>query len=192
MTIDPRDQKTDQEIEQDLETLRSALSGPEKTEPPHMIDQAVLNIARRQTGPQKSRWSKQPPLRWLGAFATVTVVILSLTLVIEQEPQAPVPAETKADGLKLDRDKKIPARSEQRLEVYETRPPAAAPVALEKNMMEEAPPLQEMADAIADPDSWIQRLLQLRKSQQQDLFEEELAAFREAFPDYPLPPELDQ
>lgn len=192
MTTDPRDQKPDHDIERDLEAVRHALSGPENPEPPQLLDQAVLNVARREVQSQGTHWSKRQPLRWLGAFATATVILLAFTLVIEQEPLAPVPAETEADGLILDRDEEMPAKSKLRMDGYETQPRAAAPAMLEKKVIEESPPLQETADAVTDPDAWIQRLLQLRKNQQQDLFEAEMAAFQEAFPDYPLPPELEQ
>jgi hypothetical protein len=44
---------------------------------------------------------------------------------------------------------------------------------------------------LADPEEWIQRLLLLRQSELYEKLEEELAAFRQAYPDHPLPRELE-
>ena len=52
-----------------------------------------------------------------------------------------------------------------------------------------AQPARE-ADGVPEADAWIERLLLLRETRQGEKLVEELAAFREAFPDYPLPPEL--
>lgn len=48
----------------------------------------------------------------------------------------------------------------------------------------------EMADSIMTPEEWIMRLLELQKSGKEQAFTEELAAFRAAYPEYPLPPGL--
>ena len=48
---------------------------------------------------------------------------------------------------------------------------------------------EEVADA-PDPEAWIQRMLELQEAGDPELLAHELAAFREAFPDYPLPAEL--
>ena len=61
-------------------------------------------------------------------------------------------------------------------------PPAAA--MLEKK--------DKSTQDLPDPEEWIQRLLLLNQSQLYEKLEEELAAFRMAYPDYPLPPELEE
>jgi hypothetical protein len=43
---------------------------------------------------------------------------------------------------------------------------------------------------LPDPDEWIQRMLLLRRSELYEQLEEELAAFKLAYPDHPLPEEL--
>jgi len=73
--MDPKDHKPELNAgnnwEQDLESVRSALSGLESVEPPDLLDQAILNTARRELTASRPR-----PMRWVGAFATAAVVIL--------------------------------------------------------------------------------------------------------------------
>ena len=61
-------------------------------------------------------------------------------------------------------------------------PPAAAMVEKKDKSTQDLP----------DPEEWIQRLLLLNQSQLYEKLEQELAAFRVAYPDYPLPPELEE
>jgi len=75
-------------LERDLQSIREVLDEQVDTEPPSMIDQAVLNAAKRELDINKRR-----SRRWIGAFATATVVVLAVTLVIQQE-QLPPPVET--------------------------------------------------------------------------------------------------
>lgn len=228
MTNDPRKPKDDANFEQELAELRAAWRGMEQAEPPDLVDQAVLNAARREFEPAR----KSRPLRWLGGFATAAVVVLALTLVVEQETrrpdvpagveksrlqeaapakraepttdpanlQAPLPpAEPRAVAREARRDAprlkaagenavagKAEAGTAQRFE-----PPAAA-----------APPVVDAVEAEAfadealeeglrpDPEIWIEQLLELEAKGATDELEAGIAAFRAAYPDYPLPPEL--
>jgi hypothetical protein len=45
--------------------------------------------------------------------------------------------------------------------------------------------------ALRDADSWIQHLLQLKENGQETALAEGVEAFRKAYPEYPLPPELE-
>jgi hypothetical protein len=103
MMMDPKDQKPElnpgNNWEQDLESVRSALSGLESVEPPDLLDQAVLNTARRElsaTRPRPVRW----PIRWVGAFATAAVAVLALSIVVQQDQKTPDPRS--GNGIKLD------------------------------------------------------------------------------------------
>jgi len=248
MTSDPRDQKPEIKFEQDLEAVRSAWSGLEKTEPPDLLDQAVLNTARRELEGR----SKRLPLRWLGGFATAAVVVLALSIVLQQDQQAPVPAMEESENLKLDQAVSAPVkkktdrdlaeekagreqsarqdsaenddRLEKRLNQSSPAPPPessamqprqAAALGAQKEEFEEKPaapapqagtaasPVAEMiadempaetakvTDSALEAEAWIEKLLLLQDTQQDERLVEELAAFREAFPDYPLPPELE-
>jgi hypothetical protein len=252
MSNDPRDTKSAGEFENDLEHIRSAWSRLEQAEPPDLLDQAVLNRARRELGTKPGR----RPLRWLGALATAAVVVLALTIVIQQDRPLPSPALEGKDSFRLDSDTSAAVKKEAqvnaveeqvareraaRQEIDELRdyrmkqsaPPAPASAAAAAGIMEsntpqikmDEPELQageavpeetavmsrpqkaatelQAADLIEDvavtpeqeaivpgPEEWIERLLLLRDTQQDEKLVLELAAFREAYPDYPLPAEL--
>ncbi len=65
-TKDHRDPSgPDMELERDLQSIRDGLASQGHEEPPAMLDQAVLNAARRDLEAKKRR-----PLRWVGTFAT--------------------------------------------------------------------------------------------------------------------------
>jgi hypothetical protein len=90
MKMDPKDQRNeaplDASLEEDLIAIREILSDQDNQEPPSMLDQAVLNAARRDlTGKKRS------PIRWISAFATASVLVLALTIVVQQkETSVPV------------------------------------------------------------------------------------------------------
>ena len=218
MTSDPHDQQSGPEFEKDLEAVRSAWSGLEQTDPPELLNQAVLNTARRELNTRR----RSRPLRWLGGFATATVIVLALTIVIQQEEQQTTPSLKKTNGFKLDQtdpaasksevdrddfeetarreqaDRQLSPMSSEDAEFRMKRSVAAPPVpASDAAVMAVA---EEMSDSLAEPekaahripaaDAWIERLLLLRETQQDEKLIQELAAFREAYPDYVLPPEL--
>jgi hypothetical protein len=179
----------------------------------------VLNTARRELDAQR----KRRPLRWLGAFATATVVVLALTIVYQQEEQLIPPVLEQSDGLMLDqvtpeaspkeagrddpgekagsRDaaRQLKADGDERYEVrmkQNAAPPAApasdvAAIALAEESPDAAAEPEKLAERIPEAEAWIERLMLLRDTQQDEKLVTELAAFREAFPGYPLPPGLD-
>ncbi len=188
MTSDPRKQQSGPEFEQDLETVSAAWSGLEQTEPPELLNQAVVNTARRELDARR----RSRPLRWLGGFATATVIVLALTIVIQQDEQQTAPALKKTDSFKL--EQRAPEASETRMKRSAATPPIAAsdtaalPVAEEIN--DSLAEKEEAPSGIPAAEAWIERLLHLRNTRQDEKLVQELAAFREAYPDYPLPPEL--
>ena len=177
MTSDPRDQQSGPEFEQDLKAVRSAWSGLEQTDPPELLNQAVLNTARRELNTRR----RSRPLRWLGGFATATVIVLALTIVIQQEEQQTTPVLKKTNGFKLD-------------QTDPAAPPVtasdAAVMAVAEEMSDSLAESEKATDSIPEADAWIERLLLLRETHQDELLIQELTAFREAFPGYTLPPEL--
>jgi hypothetical protein len=238
--MEPRKDSETRAIEQDLEVVRQAWAGLEPSEPPELLDQAVLNTARRELEGNAKRRS----LGWLGAFATAAVVVLALAIVVQQHDQAPVPPVLKSDGFKLEAPAALPAskageidtdqslhnpeiaagdelrmqraapgaaavtsitpeqptaavrlQTEKSLDVAESRTLSAAREDREtsKEVIAADEAVQDVAaeDArLAGPEAWIKRLLQLKQEGRDEEFRNELTAFRSAYPDHPLPPEL--
>jgi hypothetical protein len=179
MTTDPRDQQSEQVFEQDLEAVSSAWSRSEQVQPPELFDQAVLNTARRELDTRR----KHRPLRWMGAFATATVVVLAMTIVVQQN-----------GGENLD-ENALPERasgqllqeSRERTEFGAKQSARSAAVTVMKEMASAPAEMKKQAEPIPEAEAWIKRLQLLLDTQQDEKLVQELAAFRLAYPDYPLP-----
>jgi hypothetical protein len=228
MTNDPRKPQDESKLEQELAELRAAWQGMTQAEPPDLVDRAVLNAARRDLEPSR----KRHPLRWLGGFATAAVVVLALTLVIEQQPQSPaMPAATEksrpsadaADEQQLEPSAPVrlqaplppaeprPMAREARRDTvrlkaagqdaitekaeagtaqgFESRATAAPPAAVA--MEAEAFSDEALEEALLpEPEAWIEQLLELQAKGEAGALEAGITAFRAAYPDYALPPEL--
>jgi hypothetical protein len=261
MNMDPGDRKAkanqQPDWKQDLDDIQTEYSRLDATDPPDLLDQAVLNIARRELSAGRRR-----PLHWIGAFATASVIVLALTIVIQQDREplelrrtngskqdAPASvksraepvaereaAETRVNGLEdssalegarqsdlmmkrsaetasdadlrsddslsdpesgeafrneFDELEMAPRDSarpiEENLAVEQTgRTVIASPTAAAKSVEEKDKSSQDLPE----PEEWIQRLLLLKQSQLDEKLEEELTAFRKAYPNHPLPKEL--
>ena len=121
MTNDPRKPEDESKLEQELAEVHAEWRSMAQAEPPDLVDQAVLNAARRDLEPAR----KRRPLRWLGGFATAAVVVLALTLVVEQEPQRPdLPAATEKSRPRADSLGNQVLRSSEPAPVQAPLPPA--------------------------------------------------------------------
>ncbi|MGD2129752.1 MAG: hypothetical protein PVJ33_03245 [Lysobacterales bacterium] len=201
--------------ERALDELGRRWSPGRPDEPPQLLDQAVLNAARREIERDGKRRGPNRYLGWFGALATAAVVVLAVTLVVRQEPsarqipgpplreqrqinpehpptpemlEAPAPATSASGG----REPEAPAQS---------RSAKRATLSAEAESSGSASPLRDeaakepgAADADATeplpPREWIQRLLDLQASGESRQLHDELEAFRQSYPDYPLPPQL--
>jgi len=223
MTTDPKNQKSGPGFEQDLEALGTAWNSMDQAEPPDLLDQAILNSAARALDAEPRPWWKKRPLRWAGAAATAMVVVLTITLVVQQDPMAPAPAMLELEELKQDRDDPgLSNKSEVSADAVEFRRerPAeeigrsqeiAEPAAkMAKHLAAPAPPQASLAaspvldaevsdkpaelpittGSIISADDWVEQLLELKAAGNKQELMEQLAAFREAYPDYALPGEL--
>lgn len=132
MTHEPRTPADDRDFERTLETVQAAWDAMEAVEPPELLDLAVRNAARRDLEAS----ARKRPLRWLGGFATATVVVLAVSLVLWQDTQSPAPP---ADGSRLDAPPPPAATDALRLE--KSALPAAEPTV----------PAQEMNRDAAEP-----------------------------------------
>lgn len=99
--MEPKDQRGEMHpedgLERELDSLRARLSAQEEQEPPALLDLAVLNSARRELAGQRRR-----RVRWIGAFATISVMVLALTLVVQQNPAPIDPANGNINGVRSD------------------------------------------------------------------------------------------
>lgn len=194
------------DFERDLEAVEAAWRRVSAEEPPKLVDQAVRNRARLELERGRPR-----RLRWIGHFATAGVVVLAVSLLLLQDwGPAPVPG----DGeLRLERaaDEAAPVRESTERMMAPKGAPAAEPAeaperrALNARSSPVAAPMAAPAAAQAvepaalaedapaearDPEGWIEELLALKAAGHTDELEAGLAAFRAAWPDHPLPPEL--
>jgi len=198
MNADLPANSADENLESDLENIRSVLGERDSGQPPQLLDTAVLNSARREledTGKTKrGRFS----LRWLSAFATASVMILALGILVQQEQES-VPVsngDAEATLLQESAGKESAAESPQKrsmMKDHDQAPVTAASRSNEFKLQEtasEAEQLNEEADETLPPEQWLQQILLLKSTQQEARLAEELAAFTAVYPDYPLPPEL--
>jgi len=202
MSGDMRNGGPDRSLEQDLAALRTAWRGLQREEPPDLLDQSVRNAARRALS-SRSPWHSTRSMRWLGSLATAAVLVLAVSIVIQQDREGPTPPVPRSDGYRLDKatsaekrasdateDEQEPGRAELMLqrapsaaaESPTPREETIAPAALDEAMESDA--------ALPTPEDWVRRLLQLEQEGRDEELRLELKAFREAYPDYPLPPEL--
>lgn len=201
----------------DLERLQSDWDRQERAEPPDLLDQAVLNAARRDLAPA----SRGKRLGWISGFATAGIAVVALSIVLLQEtPQPPVPVpfdtpeETSAKPVpekgrvlssparamkKQDMREELRAEEPAENAAFQAAPAAAAAPEAEamrdsvaRLRMAEEPKeeLLESADAAATtlaPEAWLEELLRLQKQGDEEGLAKQLQAFRKAYPDYPLP-----
>ncbi len=187
----------DAQLDQDFAALQEAWSGLEETDPPQLVDQAVLNAARRAVTHTARRGSR---LRWLGGLATAGVVVLTVAIVTQQDGHAPQPAQ-EFRGLEAPQQQEspIPVDEPRALTLPVARemskatpdaelmaPESVAPGVAASAIAERDEP--SMADEAVPPaEEWMQRLRRLREDGPPEVFQAELEAFRAAYPDYPLP-----
>ncbi len=111
-----------------------------KCEPPDLLDQAVLNAARRQLERSRRRRS----MGWLGAFATAAVVVLALTIVVRQD--LPGPVHTRAGDRWIPpgpRRRRTEGSEQEEPKIMQDEP--AAPLEQAKRMSSAAPAASEAA-----------------------------------------------
>lgn len=90
----PNNGENDQSLRDDLDRLGEAYGQLRREEPPELLDQAILNSARRAVE-KKPRWMQ---FGWLHGLTTAAVFVLALSLVFHQREQIPV----YEDGARLD------------------------------------------------------------------------------------------
>jgi hypothetical protein len=195
------------------EALRQAWDELPKSEPPELVDQAVLNRARAAVEPPHS--SRPWSFGWPHALTTMAVIVLAITLVIplretgqpgsapESPPRLPEAEESVsalseefADDLQLS-EQPSAARSRQEGSRRALASPAlekaaaATPASAEADAEADAEASELMDAAIAeDREKQLQAIRTLVDTGDLEAAREALAAFKRDFPDAELPTDL--
>jgi len=185
-----------EDLRADLETVAAAWTALTQAQPPDLLDQAVLNAARRALAdpPRSARRPLGWPLGWLGTFATAALVVLAVTVVLEQSREAPMPPPPASDGYEAVRSPAAP-----KLEAADQDAARAVSAEIRSAQQSVPAPAAEMEQDLAEsareasparPEDWIERLRELKAEGDSEALQRELAAFRATYPAYALPPEL--
>jgi len=202
------DQFNEAEAGLDISVLQAAYSELSKSEPPALLDQAVLNLARREAeGAHERRINTR---HWIAALSTAFVLVLSLGLLMQRgEPPLESSKAESSNTQSSDKEGVLPPAAEQvhgELRVMHDQATslpqpstvgADSPMELESGAPVESANAQVMkssaaksADYAGDPAAWLQRILRLQQAGDAAQVARELQAFRAAYPDYPLPQAL--
>ena len=177
----------------ELEARYAELS---REQAPALVDQAVLNLARRELA--RERRVRNRAMRWIGAFSTVSILLITLGVVVQQYKQAQ-PLSPGNGSNDVAPASQLPARETFRLE--QAKPAreqgqarmgksAAASAERTDHAVSADEDRQRTPDHASDPDAWLHYILQLKQEGLGDRAASELRAFRQAYPDYPLPESL--
>ncbi|KAA9133256.1 hypothetical protein F3N42_02570 [Marinihelvus fidelis] len=192
-----------------LEAIERAWKASPADEPPADVDINVLRQARAAVATPSRRawpWTR----RWTRQLATVAVAAVAVTLVLQLRqttaPAAP-PVMAPAPMGASDNDQHVrseafdasPARAQADLmEAAPAASPAPAPEVRELRKVMPAPEEEDaglrarQSSSFADepgPEAWLARIEALKDEGDPD-WRDELARFRAAWPDYPVPQTL--
>lgn len=173
------------EPDHDLEWAEKRWARRDRAEPPELLDQAVLNAARRALPePRKSR-----RLPWISGLATAGVVVLALGLLLRQEPSQPVRLDTPSlsPSTSAPAQESVPAPVTERMLQRSHDAPSESRLEMAEA---ESDFVDEDKKASESPEAWIDRLRILHEAGDWVQYEHELEAFRAVYPDMALPPEL--
>ena len=201
-------------LEQALSASAADTSAEKSSGPPELVDLAIRNMAEREL--VNKPWYTLPG-QWssgkLAVLTTAAVVVLTLTVFIQQpqigptvvqpesskeadsttDPDAvgrlrstPQPAATEPASSPFALEKKAQASEDQYRERRQIR--QATPKELNETLLMEA--IMDEEETIPDPASWLTNIQSLKEAGELEAYHQELEAFRQAWPDYPLPPDL--
>ncbi len=175
------------EQQKDAARVRDAYAELAQTEPPDLLDQAILNRARQavEKPPSRRPWG----FGWVHALSTLGLLVLSLG-IFHQLREPAIPAATDYPGLMMPRAADAAPEQEAVPSPAPMRAYRSAPETLEI-VPEAAPePRMKLSQPPAGPDAWLAQIRSLRETGQDARAAAELAAFRAAYPDYALPEDL--
>src|SRR5688500_17510668 len=156
-------------------------------EPPRALDERILARARRRRG-----------VRWYGplAAAAILVLVVAVTVQVERQPSqeaslptAP-PASKTEPSLAAEPQARDSARQEaadagarERKQIEEQVVPEA------RAMRRSAPIAGSAAGANEPPETWLERIAELRRQGREQEADDSLKQFRERYPGYSIPEE---
>jgi len=88
--MSPRDRDRKDKPERDLERVAREYAALQPDQPPAMLDQAVLNAARRAVEGE-AHPTRPWNFGWMHATATAALLVLGVALVLQQRPEPPQP-----------------------------------------------------------------------------------------------------
>ncbi|NNK36967.1 MAG: hypothetical protein HKP03_00690, partial [Xanthomonadales bacterium] len=141
--------------------------------------------------------------RWLGGLATATVVVLALTVMLDQSPPG---VDTTSEPLleeslrKLPTPTATPAMPAETAELEDSSParlsqdalPPASPRAMTREVrrQEKLGTADTEGKTLPGAEEWIEEMLALKRAGLTEQLNEEMTAFRAIYPEFPLPAEL--
>jgi len=190
------DRERDQELDVDLQRIRAGYQNLQQDEPPDMLDQAVINLARRELEGQQKRRKRR--MQWIGALSSMALLLITLNLVVDQQGAAPRPPEAGSKFRKEQDGAGADAVFESRRESSALAPTQDEPAApVQRSMdLKRSTALSDIAEEQSElefknePSAWIERIRQLREEGLTDQAQVELQSFHEAYPEYPVPDDL--
>jgi len=189
----------EQQLLQELDSLQD-FEQSVPVEPPGLIDQAVRNMARREVQNQRSPLAGK--LRFIAGLSTASIALIALGISLLQSPSAPEPADISISSKKSEissvreesrsAEQPAPELARSALESKHSTAPAEPAAAA---TLDSGHPVEELAltDSTSVPlkaDSalaWLDLIRQLHEKGLAEEAREQLRAWREQYPDEPLP-----
>lgn len=215
---DRPDNPTDDARDDDMDGLENTWRDLPADEPPASLDIAVLRKAREELEQTERRawpWTH----RWTRQLATVSVAVVAVTLLLqlrEETPQAPLPApapmperasetadsSVAADAVMNDLEESASAKRQAQPAAEEFSTPKAEARQAPRALASDAGDIRERQEQLFSDDAdsldnaqapaeWLEQIMTL-KDDGNPSWRDELARFQAAWPDYPLPPALEQ
>jgi len=153
-------------------------------EPSMHLDSAILSAARNSVDTPKKKRHIWCTLRWAIPVTTFALALLTVSLVIHQKQEAPgLLMQDGKSEMERAPETVSPIRKKGKMDSFGR----TAPKTLRGLNAIPTP----TTDAARDPAIWIKRIMTLKKQGKDTEAKASLKKFRVQYPDYPIPPELE-
>jgi len=187
----------EQQLLQELDSLQD-FDQSASIEPPGLIDQAVRNMARREVQNQRSPLAGK--LRFIAGLSTASIALIALGLSLLQSPSTSDPDDISSKQAEissvreesLSTEQLSPGLARSALESTDATTPATPAAAA---TLESLRPAEEVmySKIVSTPEkaesalAWLDLIRQLQKQGLVEEASQQLQAWREQYPDEPLP-----